>query len=226
MNMKTKFKIALSASTLITLALDVIYIVNGGLLLKTLTSFGFVIIGLISTLHAIKSKAESLESSFLVLTALTVCMVGDVTLNLNFVVGALIFALGHVCYFVAYSSIQRLEKRDFIPIGIVLAVSLFIVLFVPVFDFGNVGMRLLCVAYAAVISFMVGKAISNLIKVKSLANVMIAVGAILFYFSDLMLLIELFATKSALADTLCLATYYPAQCLLALHGARGGKIRD
>ena len=43
----------------------------------------------------------------------------------------------------------------------------------------------------------------------------VAVGSALFYFSHLMLALNVFACASYITDTLCLATYYPAQWLLA-----------
>ena len=77
-------------------------------------------------------------------------------------------------------------------------------------------LRIVCMAYAAVISVMAGKALSNAFTLRTLAAWLCAAGSVLFYFSDLMLSLNVFGRKSKITNTLCLATYYPAQILLAL----------
>ena len=74
---------------------------------------------------------------------------------------------------------------------------------------------LVCFVYALIISAMVGKAISNFIRERNLLNFILMVGAILFFISDLMLLLRWFMNLGEWAGTLCLATYYPAECILA-----------
>ena len=76
-------------------------------------------------------------------------------------------------------------------------------------------MQILCCIYAFVISIMVGKAIANFIKEKSQLNLIILLGSILFFFSDFMLLFNVFADVGRIFSVLCLATYYPAEFLLA-----------
>ena len=85
----------------------------------------------------------------------------------------------------------------------------------PIFDFGGAFMQIVCVLYALIISCMLGKAVSDLITNKNIFSIIVAVGSFLFFFSDLMLLFDVFAAVDAWAGALCLATYYPAQCLLA-----------
>ena len=82
-------------------------------------------------------------------------------------------------------------------------------------------MEVVVVVYAIIISFMVGKAISNwmdgLLKEKKSKplELVIVLGSLLFFFSDCMLLLNVFADFPKVVDVLCLATYYPAQILLA-----------
>ena len=87
----------------------------------------------------------------------------------------------------------------------------------PIFDFGGIVMHIVCIAYAAVISCMVGKSISNYIHNKTLLNLIILVGSALFCFSDLSLVFYSFSDvlPRVLTIVLCLGTYYPAECILA-----------
>ena len=62
---------------------------------------------------------------------------------------------------------------------------------------------------------MVVKSISNIIVKKSLINILLVIGSVLFFVSDFMLLLNVFGNVGEFADILCLATYYPAQCFLA-----------
>ncbi|MBQ3047627.1 MAG: lysoplasmalogenase, partial [Clostridia bacterium] len=88
-------------------------------------------------------------------------------------------------------------------------------LFAPFFNFDEAIMMIVCLVYALIISLMVGKTISNLITQKSLLNIVLVIGSILFFISDLMLLLNVFGGLPEITDILCLATYYPAQCFLA-----------
>ena len=92
--------------------------------------------------------------------------------------------------------------------------SVLLITLAPLFDFGGILMEVVCVVYALIISCMVGKAISNLVAEHSVINIIIMVGSILFFFSDLMLLFNVFGNLPKLVDILCLVTYYPAECLL------------
>ena len=95
-----------------------------------------------------------------------------------------------------------------------MAIALSIILFIPFLDFESQLMLGVCCTYAVIISFMVGKAISNVWQEKNLLNKVIVVGSILFFISDFMLMLDVFGNIST-ASYLCLATYYPAQFLLA-----------
>ena len=143
-------------------------------------------------------------------------MAGDIVLNLHFMAGAIVFAVGHVFYIVAYSLLNKIHWKDLIPSALIFIPSVLVITLLPIFDFGGVVMELVCVFYALIISCMVGKAVANLIKERSLFNLIIMIGSCLFFFSDLMLLLDVFAGLGSVVGILCLATYYPAQILLAL----------
>ncbi|MDE7107595.1 MAG: lysoplasmalogenase, partial [Clostridiales bacterium] len=86
----------------------------------------------------------------------------------------------------------------------------------PIFDFSDdIAMEIVCIVYAVVISMMVGKAVCNFAADRSWLTFIIMIGSLLFFFSDLMLLLNVFSSIQKYVGALCLATYYPAECLLA-----------
>lgn len=202
----------LIAATLIS---DICYYQFGGLLLKGITSFGFVLIAAVNLIYAIRAKADAAKFPVVMTVGLVLCMVADIVLNISFIPGALIFAAGHVFYFISYCRLAKFKATDTIPSVIIFAASAALITLVPIFDFGSMLMEIICLGYALVISLMVGKAVSNLIGERNKVNAILAAGSVMFYFSDLMLLFNVFAGAPKITDTLCLFTYYPAQCLLA-----------
>lgn len=197
-----------------TLILGVIYYQEGGLLLKGLTSTGFVILGLVNVCYAVKTK-KRLRFPLFMATGLLFCMVADVVLNLHFIGGALIFAVGHLLYAAAYSSLLKWRRRDWLPCALIALASVLLITLAPFFSFDSWVMETVCIVYALVISCMLGKAAANAMREKSTVNLILLIGSALFYFSDLMLALNVFAGAPKIADTLCLMTYYPAQCVLA-----------
>ncbi len=190
----------------------------GGLWLKGLTSSGFVILGAINLIFIFKNNSNK-KFGILMLVGLCLGMVADVVLNLNglFIAGAAIFAIGHVFYVIAYCMLAKFRWTDLIAsAAIFIPAALFIIL-APIFNFGGILMEIVCVVYALIISMMAGKAISNLIRERTISNLLILIGSVLFVFSDMMLLLGVFGANMPFAtlDSLCILTYYPAQCLLA-----------
>ena len=195
---------------------DVFYIVHGTLLIKSITSIFFVLLGALNLFYAFKHKTDNKKFCILMLTGLFFAMLGDVLLEIEFIVGALLFAVGHVFYFVSYCSLVKFEWKDLIyGACIFVPITLFIVL-APIFDFGGLLMEFVCIFYALIISCMVGKSISNFVKEKSLLHLLLMVGSLLFMFSDFMLLLNVFGNLPRIVGILCLATYYPAECVLAI----------
>lgn len=62
---------------------------------------------------------------------------------------------------------------------------------------------------------MLGKAVGNFLRDKSLLTGTIAVASALFFFSDLMLVFDWFIGLWSWTDHACMGAYYPALCLLA-----------
>lgn len=198
--------------TALVLGGAVLYIAKGGLLTKGITSIGFVLIGVLNLLYALKNQRD-FNFPIVMLAGLFLCMLGDIAINLNFIVGAVIFAAGHVFYFAAYCLRTGFRGLSAIFGGVILAFSASILLFVPVFKFDMLT-RTVCLIYAIIISFMLGNALNGYVKEKNPQSLLIAVGSALFYFSDLMLVFDKFADVPHIMGILCIASYYPAQCLL------------
>ena len=194
---------------------DIAYITLGGTLIKGLTSMLFVVLGLTNLIYLVWQK-RTLRFPIILTVGLIFAMLGDILLNIHFITGAIFFAIGHVWFFVAYTMLIKFQWTDLIYGAAIFVPALLFILLMPVFDFGGVIMEIVCVAYAFVISLMVGKAIANSLTQLNLRNLLIVIGSVLFLFSDLMLLLNVFGNLSQVFSVLCLATYYPAECLLAL----------
>lgn len=142
-------------------------------------------------------------------------MSADIAINLNFIAGAAIFALGHICYFIAYSLMQKPRPTDFIPAIIIFIPIVLFMMFSPLLDFGSVMMKIIGISYAVIICIMTGKAIMNFIRIKNRFNLILALGSVLFLISDIMLLMAYFSKIDFPFSNFCLALYYPGQCLIA-----------
>ena len=186
------------------------------LLVKTLASASFVLTGMISLFYAIKNNVKNLKFTMIMVVGLFFAMLGDILLELNFIIGALFFAIGHIFYFIAYCTLSKFTWFDLIPAGCIFVPALLLLTIGPWFDFGGILMQVVCIFYALIISYMVGKSIMNFIKTKSLLALIIMIGSILFFISDFVLVFNVFSDVSSSFSFMCLCTYYPAECILAL----------
>ena len=193
---------------------DICYITLGGLAIKATTSVFFVLLGVVNLTYVILTK-KPLAFPIIMTVGLIFAMLGDILLNIEFIVGALFFAVGHIWFFIAYNAIQKFKLTDLIYCLAIFVPSIIFILCMPFLDFGDLLMKTIVACYALIISFMVGKSITNLVNQPTAQNILIAIGSILFFFSDLMLLLNVFGNLSKVFDVLCLATYYPAECILA-----------
>ena len=194
---------------------DALFISIGGLISKSIASILFVLLGLVNLFYALKFGTSQKKFTILMCIGLFFAMLGDILLEIIFVVGAGFFAIGHVFYFISYCTLLPFKPKDLIFSTVIFIPSLLVLFFVPVFDFGGIFMQCVCIAYALVISLMVGKSISNYVQNKSILNLIILIGSCLFFFSDFMLVFSVFADISIIFSLLCLITYYPAECALA-----------
>ncbi len=215
--MKKNFKILNIIFIIIEVILLFSYREIGGTLFKGITSSGFVVIGLINVVYAINAKSDR-KYPLTMFFGLFASMVGDVVLQFDFMIGAIIFALGHVFYFIAFCGLKPFKNCDTIPSAVIFIGAALLLTLAPVFDFGSDIMLYVCLFYALIISFMLGKAISNYLREKSAFYLILVIGAALFFFSDLMLVFNIFGGAPKIADTLCLFSYWPAQTVLAFTG--------
>lgn len=194
---------------------DVFYITTDLVWVKAITSLAFVALGGVNLWFAFKAQTQHKKFCIIMLVGLFFAMLGDIVLEFEFIIGALLFAIGHVFFFVAYCNISKFEWKDLIYGSIIFVPATLLITLAPIFDFGGALMEVVCVVYALIISCMTGKSIANFVKEKSALNLIIMIGSILFTFSDIMLLFNVFANLHVIFGILCLATYYPAECVLA-----------
>ena len=183
--------------------------------LKCVCSAAFALLGVINLVFAITSGQDDLEFFILMAAGLVLAMLGDIFLNKSFALGAGFFALGHVGFAVAYSFLQAFGPRDVVIIGVIFIATAAFLLFAPCVKFGSENIKWICLAYSLIISVMLGKAIANLIGRANAVNALISAGSFLFFFSDLMLVLNWFVRVGRWAGNACMGTYYPALCILA-----------
>lgn len=191
------------------------YDFRGGLMLKGITSSWFALLGVVNLVYARRAASEKARFVWLFVIGLVLSMAADVLLGIHFMAGTALFAAGHLFYFAAYCILERFHAGDLLPIAAVSAISLFCALGTPFIQVDDPALKPLLIGYALIISCMLGKAIGNLLTRQSRTRWLLAIGSVLFWFSDLMLALNLFGSGGHLAGTLCMYTYWPGQYLLA-----------
>lgn len=195
---------------------DGLYIRYGTFSVKVITSLMFAIMGGVNLAYLILTKHDSYKFPSVMVAGLFIAMLGDVILEIHFIAGAVLFAIGHVLFFASYCFLRKFTFVDFLFGAFIAFLSVLFITLAPIFDFTDNGaMEAVCIIYAIVISMMVGKAVCNFAEDRSWLTFIIMIGSLLFFFSDLMLLLNVFSTIQKYVGALCLATYYPAECLLA-----------
>lgn len=213
-NMKKAFGAVNLLLVVFTAVMCFIYRANYSMVLKAATASGFLLMGAVNMGYAFFAKKKILFP-LLTFFGLLLCMVGDVVLFNNFIAGALVFVLGHLLYIAAYCVLCKPAWRDVIvTVAISLASVLFVVLY-PAFSYGSALMTALAVVYALVISFMLGKSLSNATRRRDTVNLALLAGSIMFFISDLALAFSIFGGDPSWASPLCMFTYFPGQCVIA-----------
>lgn len=156
---------------------------------------------------------------------LGLAMQADIAINGHFVKGAALFAAGHLCYFAGYCLLKMPQWKDFLWVAVLFIPSAFYLILDRKLVFIPAVLRWVCVGYAFIISLMTGKAFANFLRERSWLTGILLAGSVLFFFSDLMLLLDMFRGYGRLFGLLCMGAYYPAELLLAhavLHSVKGG----
>lgn len=203
----------------------VCYDIFGGLWLKGVTSSWFVLLGAVNLWAARQLPWKNRRVLILIEAGLFCGMCADVLLGIVFFAGVGVFALGHVFYLVAFYFLERFRLRDLVMSLPAAAVSIFLVVGTPWIHVEDPVMRAILIVYALIISAMLGKAVSNLVSQSDTFRWLLAIGSIMFWFSDLILLMDMFGTSSRLTWILCSYSYWPAQNILAhaLYHAKLGQ---
>lgn len=199
------------------------YDIFGGLWLKGVTSGWFVLLGGVNTWAFRKLPGKRLRFFLLMEGGLLCGMLADVLLGVAFFAGIGVFALGHVLYLAAFYTLEKFTCRDLLFILPLAAVSMFAVVGTPWIRVEDPVLQKLLLGYALIIAAMLGKALSNLRLRHSLFRKLLALGCVLFWFSDLMLAVDMFGQPSRLTWILCSYCYWPAQNILAHSLFHAGK---
>ena len=213
--MKKRIYILNLLLAILIIAGDIWYMIGDSTIVKGITSGVFVIMGIINLIYAIKNKTKYKEFAILMVVGLFFAMLGDILLEIEFIVGAGFFALGHVLFFVSYCFIQKFNIKDIFYGALIFIPATLVILLVPIFEFNGLLMQIVCIIYAVIISCMVGKAINNYIIIKNKLTLIVLIGSILFIISDICLLFNVFASVPKFIGVMCLLTYYPAEIFLA-----------
>lgn len=189
------------------------------IILKTLTSILFVLLGFISY----KKSKSNKKYCLLVLLGLIFSMFGDIFLVLEdhirslFYFGVIAFSIGHIMYVLSFNTCTKFKIKDCRVLAVIFS---FVIILLKVEKF-NFGLRYpFVLIYGIIISFMVCRALSllrsyYLNKKWILITIM---GVTLFFVSDLMLLFVMFSTEKHLFITreISLVLYYLGQALIAI----------
>ncbi len=181
---------------------------------KIIASGAFAFMGIINYAYMHK-KGKTGKFHFVLLLGLLLAAAGDIALDITFIIGAALFASGHLFFFGAQNFLYPFKAKDLIPTAVLGISTAGFLWFSPVLNYPSDFMKIVAVVYAVIISFMAGKSIADLIRKPQKTSIILALGCCLFMFSDLMLALDWFM-NSLLANDLCMATYYPAECILAL----------
>lgn len=202
--------------------LCVIYYKKGGIMLKSVCSCTFTVAGIINAVFCFVSHSKK-PFPVIMCLGFALCTLGDIVIFYNFILGALLFALGHVTYVAAYCVLRKPRAADLAFIIPLSVVSVCTVTLAPAFEYGSVVMAAVAAVYAAIISVMLGKSVSNAVKKRSALNITVCLGSIMFFVSDVALAFNVFGGAPSWADPLCLVTYFPGQFVIAfslyLYGA-------
>jgi len=174
-----------------------------------------ILVAMLTFLDAASNKSYTL----LILVGLLLSLVGDVALLFQqkrkaFLTGLAAFLLAHVVYSLAFTAYETFAIRDMLSF-LILAIAGYA--FYRLVRPGLGAMKIPVIAYIVIISIMVNRAFAALgspafTRTQAL---FIAVGALLFYISDIILAANRF-WKPWKRHRIGLAFYYAGQLLIAL----------
>lgn len=184
-------------------------------LLKGSASLFFVILGFLCS--------DGGSFAAWILAGLILGMAGDILLNLRylvgeqgqkvFLIGILVFMLGHIMYLAA---LLKIAPSPVIPVGIGLLLSAILLYRILTTVQAKKAFKIFGVFYVGAVTLMAVVAVWNFMKCGGQANLMFAVGGVLFLISDVILIFNTFTgTSTPGKRILNLSLYYAGQILIA-----------
>ena len=196
-----------------TIVTDILYMIKGNAyVFKTIASATFVLCAMVNLILVFVFKYASNKKFVIFLFVGQVfAMLGDILLIDHFIIGAVLFAIGHIFYFVSYCCLKPFKWLDLAFIFGAIGVSLCII-FASKIDLND--QMPLILGYAIIISCMLGKSATLFLDNAKIASIIFA-GSLMFYLSDMFLMFTIFSSMGRVGSILCLAFYYPAEYILA-----------
>ncbi len=187
-------------------------------ILKGSASFCFVLIGYLG------HKNAGTGFSSLIVYGLIMGMIGDILLNLRhvfpnqgqkiFLLGILIFLVGHILYLIALLPLSP-NPLPWIILGAILAAILLAYIFKTMEV--KTAFKIFGVVYVGAVVIMAFVALGNLLALRSMDRILFAIGALAFMASDIILIFNTFGNSSKLSMRIAnLSLYYAGQLLIAL----------
>lgn len=160
---------------------------------------------LIAAVPALIAARGGDGSALWILFGIALCALADVVLELHFQGGMLAFALGHVCYVVAFLSVGGVGAVNWAGWALLSAIT---VLYIKTVAKGSREPLLPFMLYGVMISAMLASSLG--------CGPLAAIGALLFVISDSTLLYGLVREKKKGHDLAVMLTYWGAQYLIGL----------
>ncbi|MCK9536024.1 MAG: lysoplasmalogenase [Bacilli bacterium] len=194
-------------------------------ILKIITSFCFVAMGFITYF---KSEANNSNYPVLIIAGLISGFFGDIALGLRrvkpkrkneyFILGIILFFSGHIFYVVAFLSYAAYKLYWYFIVGII--ITIVIIITMKLIGVKSNKSKYFNYLYVSLLSLIVAITFLNMAHAFTQINIILAIGAILFMISDLLLYFIYFGetsvTKSKVIKMINIVTYYIAQMLFAL----------
>lgn len=188
---------------------------KAAVVLKGLAAFCFVCLGFMC--------AGGDTFSRWILAGLVLGMCGDILLNLRylagkngqkvFLVGILVFMMGHVMYLIA---LLKVAPSPVIPLVIGILVAAGLLYWILSSVTAAKAFKIFGVFYIGAVTLMAVVAVWNFVRCGGQANLMFAVGGVLFLASDVILIFNTFTGETTFVKRfLNLSLYYVGQLLIA-----------
>lgn len=180
--------------------------------LGTLTAVGFAA-------YAYFFSPQADVYTALILFALCLCTLADVFLEIRFIVGGVLFFLGHVLYAAGFFTLH--QPTHWAALVLLVALPL---LYWFLSRYRDRVPRLLYLGlwlYTAALGVLLAAALSPMFVVPSRRMLCAAVGAVLFVISDVTLCRNTIEKRGERADFISLGIYYTGQLFLAFSAFAG-----